>query len=86
MNDEKSMDYVNYEINLEKNTLFISENNRSQIFLEGMCQQWKEERFCDIILHVGNENLKAHRCVLATASTYFSSILKGILVMKCILK
>ena len=64
-------------ITFENDSMIIKECENSELLIENLCQQWKADRFCDVILHVGKDTLRAHRCVLAAASTYFNSIMKG---------
>lgn len=46
-------------------------------FRSQLQKQRSESRFCDILLHVGSRCFPAHRNVLAAASLFFQSVLKG---------
>lgn len=42
--------------------------------VEALDIQRNETRFCDVVLRADNEVFPAHRCVLAAASQYFTSM------------
>ncbi|XP_025835540.1 influenza virus NS1A-binding protein isoform X3 [Agrilus planipennis] len=63
----EKLDMVENEINL--NLVFHDEVHHGNL-LEGLNKMRKNRQFCDVILHVGNIEIHAHRAVLASASPY----------------
>ena len=55
----------------------ISEGNSHCLaVMDRLCIQRKQGRYCDLVLLIQGRHFPAHRCVLATCSTWFDSKLK----------
>ena len=54
-----------------------AQKNHGDNMLERMYECYKEGRFCDVTLVVGNNEIKTHRLVLSSGSSFFDRLFNG---------
>jgi arsenate reductase-like glutaredoxin family protein len=52
----------------------VEDKKHSSAILLGLHQHYKDERFCDVTLVLGDKEIKAHKVVLASSSRYFEAM------------